>query len=142
MTTRRCSSRWRDLARMRTSIRARATRMRSIRSLSRAEGVAESVAAMSGVLELLWYVRSILRSFFADIYGSANTNAHNQVDDLLKPSVAQFCDACTNTSLAGACICALPKAHNRWRTRKNLLKAPNGVAGRVSMGILTTKTHT
>jgi hypothetical protein len=28
--------------------------------------VAESVTAMLGVLELLWYVRSILRSFFAD----------------------------------------------------------------------------
>jgi hypothetical protein len=122
LTTCCCSSRWRDLARMRTSIRARATRMRSIRSLSRAEGVAESVAAISGVLELLWYVRSILHSFLPTV--STDTNAHNQVDDLLKPSVAQFCDACTNTSLAGACICALPKAHNRWRTRKNLLKTP------------------
>jgi hypothetical protein len=66
--TRRYNSRWRDLARMRTSIRARTTKIRSIRSLSRAEGVAESVTTMSGVLELIWYVRSILRSFFADIY--------------------------------------------------------------------------
>jgi hypothetical protein len=46
--------------------------------------------------------------FFLPAY-SANTNAHNQVDDLLKPSVAQFCDACTNTTLAGACIRALPE---------------------------------
>jgi hypothetical protein len=42
----------------------------------------------------------------------------------LKPSVAQFCDACTNTTLAGACIRALPKAHNRRRTPKYLLKTP------------------
>jgi hypothetical protein len=96
--------------------------MRSIRSLSRAEGVAESVAAMSGVLELLCMYAGFYAVFLPTF--SANTNAHNQVDDLLKPSVAQFCDACTNTTLAGACIRALPKAHNRWSTPKKSTEDP------------------
>ena len=67
---------------------------------------------------------------------NANTNAHNQVDDLLKPSVAQFCDACTNITLAGTCIRALPKAHNRWRTPKKSTEDPYLYIVESSLGYL------